>query len=476
MGWNRMTDPEFTAYQRYNALDCAMTIAIFEEIRTHRDNHTGGTYELSKSLVGPAMEMMLRGVRRDIPKLQAKLAECEAIKETLKSHLLRLAQAAGRKTFNPNSPLQISEILHDRLAVKPMLKRNSKGEHKPSTDRLHLEKLMEAEGGAVACFIKILLSYRDYKKAVEALSMRPSPDGRWRATCKIAGTTTGRWSMSEDSFGDGGNLQNLHEDTKEVVIADDGFDLVAGDLSQADSWNVGIQVWAATGDEVFLDAVRSGDIHTFTAKLAWPELPWTGVLSEDRLIAERLFYRHHSYRFMCKKINHGSAYGMRYRTLARNVRIPEALAKEVEDRYRAAFPALFRWQEMVWEELKLQGYLTTLLNRKRWFLGKSDDPKVFREAIAFLGQSPTSDVINHTLRRLHPHPLIQLLLQEHDSILMQVRSNQVRSLLPYIHQAFHIPIEAKDRVFYIPVDLKVGKNWGAWSERNPNGLRKRSLH
>lgn len=467
-----MTESSFSRYQRYNALDCAMTLAIFETLNPQLDNLRGATYALSKDLQGPALEMMLRGLRLDEAKAKEKIEKFSQEKFILFSHLQRFSSALGRDSFNPNSWQQVLELLHDRLPIKPILKRKKDGTYAPSSDRESLEKLMEMEGGAAAYLIHTILEYRDRKKSLETLNMRRSPDGRWRCTIKISGTTTGRRSTSEDSFGNGGNLQNLHEDIKEIVIADPGMILICADLSQADSWNIGISIWAATGDEVFLNAVQSGDIHTKTAMLAWPELPWTSDMKINKEIAEEPYYRHHTYRFMCKKVNHGTAYGATYKALSRALRIPEKVAMEIFQRYRSAYPALFQWQKLVWEELQLQGYLISLLNRKRYFLGRLSDASTLREAVAFLGSSPTSDIVSKALIPLHQNPRIALLMDEHDSILSQVPSSEVESHLPTIWSAFQTPIEVKDRRFFIPVELKIGQNWGPHSPQNPLGCKK----
>lgn len=484
---------DFTRHQEYNAKDCAMTLGVLDALIPQLDNHTAATYIENKALMGPVLEMMTNGVRRDEALTQKRKAEIGRDISILEGQIIKMSSAGGFPgTINPNSGQQLQQFLYGHQGIKPVKERRKDGTFSPSVGRRALEIIRDGEGGAIAIFVTTLFALRDRKMALQKLNMKLDKDGRLRGFIKITGTVTGRMSMTKTVWETGGNLQNLHEEDpedheyvndlgiKDTIIADPGYTLIGADLSQADSWNVGIEVWQSTGDEVFLDAVRSGDIHTRTAKLAWPELPWTGDPKKDRKIAERKFYRHHSYRFMCKKINHGSAYGMRYKTLAKNVRIPEAKALEVSERYQNAFPALFKWQNIKWAELQEHGHLITLLGRKRQFHGRLTDPKTFREAIAFLGQSPTSDIVRRALLSLHKIGFIHLLLQEHDSILAQVKTEKVEEALPFFIRAFSTDLcaqhQSTERVFQIPVDIKTGQNWGAFhADRNPLGLRKISF-
>ena len=129
----------------------------------------------------------------------------------------------------------------------------------------------------------------------------------------------------------------------------------------------------------------------------WPNLGWTGDLKKDKVIAEQPYYRHYTYRFMCKKLGHGSNYGGKPNTLAEQAKVELDLVRQFQPKYFEAFPAHQRWQAHVDETLRKKGYLISLMNRKRWFFGRRSDPSTLREAIAYDPQSSLAEIVNQAL-------------------------------------------------------------------------------
>ncbi|MGH7239436.1 MAG: hypothetical protein ACREHG_05135, partial [Candidatus Saccharimonadales bacterium] len=116
------------------------------------------------------------------------------------------------------------------------------------------------------------------------------------------------WLMRENGFisiTGNTNLQNITEELRHIFIADKGYKLVGIDAEQSDSRMVGYMCGLLFDDWTYLDACESGDLHTFVARLTWPDLGWNGNIKKDRKIADRRFYRHFSYRDTCKRLGHG---------------------------------------------------------------------------------------------------------------------------------------------------------------------------
>lgn len=469
-----MTDG-FTSDQEYNVKDCCGTLELRDVLLPQLDESRARTYRLSLALQAPILDMTLRGVRIDREHLGEEKVRLSEEISTISQRLFFVASSITDRPYNPGSWQQLRYFLFDCLGETPVhaIRRN---ERVVSTDRDSLEKMRE-KSPLLAPFIDLQLHWRDQTKLLQFLNTGLDPDGRIRSFFSIGGTVTGRLSSSENAFGGGGNLQNITEDLRYLFISDPGYLMVNVDLAQADSWNVALETFQATGDRAYLDAILSGDLHTYVTRMVWPNLPWTGDLHRDREIAERPFYRHHDYRFMSKKAGHGSNYLGKPGALAHQMHIPFAMAAEFQDKYFEPFWAIRKWQQIRTKELQLTKALTTVLGRKRRFHGRLNDRETWKEAIAYLGQSPTADSINYITLALHRAlPEVQLLLQVHDSLLMQVPVSRANDLIPEISRLFSVPITVSAPngttiTHAIPSDISVGWNWGKRWKKLPDGSK-----
>jgi len=257
------------------------------------------------------------------------------------------------------------------------------------------------------------------------------------------------------------------------------------DLEQADARNVGAICWnlfyKKHGPEfagAYLDAAESGDLHTTVCKLVWSALEWTEDKIKDRAIADENFYRDFSYRDCAKRTGHGSNY-MGLVSVSRATKIPMGQLVDFQEKYFKAFPCIEMWQQWVVEQLRDQGYITSLMGRRRYFFGRYKDENVVREAVAYEPQSVTGDVINTGLLNLWRGHRVQLLAQIHDSILFQFPTEEENEIIPWAMEQLTIPIQLQhDRLFTIPVEAKTGWNWGEQKNiktrklDNLDGLRK----
>ena len=310
-------------------------------------------------------------------------------------------------------------------------------------------------------------------KKISVLKTEIDPDGRMRTSYNIAGTDTGRFSSSFSEFGTGGNLQNVEESLRSVFIADPGYKFAKCDAKSGESFIVGAIEWNLFDDGRYLKACESGDPHTAVARICWPSLPWTGDLKRDKYIAEQPYYRHYSYRFMCKKLGHGSNYGGQPNTLAQQSKLPIEVVTAFQPKYFAAFPGHQRWQQWVASQLATAGNLISLTGRKRWFWGRRTDPDTVRAAIAFDPQGSLADIVNTAMLNIWRKHYCIITAQEHDALVFTYPEAQESTIIPQIMQDLIIPIQLKNgRVLRIPYDVQTGWNKGHYdAQTNPEGLR-----
>ncbi len=461
-----------TKYWIYNALDCCLTAEILDVIKPQLDNTTRATYEFSKSLQAPVLEMRMRGIRVDEGWRQSTIASYRSNLQTIESNLNRILEEGVGCPINWNSPAQLKRLLYEVLGLPPQKKRNAKGLYTVTADRDALEKL-ETYFNAQP-IISHILALRDISKKIGVLKTTIDSDGRMRTSYNIAGTTTGRFSSSLSDFGTGGNLQNLEERLRRPFVSDPGMKFAYIDLEQAESRLVGAIEWNLFGDGRYLDACESGDLHTTVCQLAWRDLPWTDSIKANKAVAEQPFYRQHSYRHMAKVLGHGTNYNGKPYTMAKHTKLDSKLIAEFQTKYFTAFPAHQRWHAAVASELLQTGNLVTITGRRRWFFGRRNDDTTVREAIAFGPQGAVGDILNQGMLRVWRLNICQLLLQIHDAILVQYPEHLESEILPVLIETIKVPISlANGRTLIIPSEAQVGWNWAKFDKQtNLDGLRK----
>lgn len=462
-------------YWVYNALDCCLTAEILNVIKPQLDDVSRATYEFSKALQAPVLEMRLRGIRVDAEWRTRTVDAYTRDLRTIEGQLNRILLEGIECPINWNSPAQLKKLLYEVLQLPPQKKRNAKGQYTITADRNALEKL-ETYFNAQP-IISHILALRDVSKKISVLKTSIDPDGRMYTSYNIAGTTTGRFSSSLGDFGTGTNLQNIEERLRRPFVADPGFKFAYIDLEQAESRLVGAIEWNLFGDGRYLDACESGDLHTSVCRLAWETLPWTDEPRKDKLVAEQPFYRQHSYRHMAKVLGHGTNYNGKPFTMAKHTKLDANLIAEFQQKYFRAFPAHQRWHAAVASELLQAGNLTTITGRRRWFFGRRNDDATVREAIAYGPQGAVGDILNQGMLRVWRLNICQLLLQIHDAILVQYPEEREDEILPQLIETIKVPIQLKNsRTLIIPSEAQVGWNWAKQNKDNPDGLQKYQGH
>lgn len=458
----------------YNALDCCVTLEVLEALGPQLDNITRATYEFEKSLQGPVIEINMRGILIDKDERDKSISFYAGQLHQLESQLNRIISEGIGVDLNWRSPKQLQKLFYEIMGFPPIYKKKKDGSRSITVDRDALEKL--EDHFYLGPIIRHLLVMRDVAKKISVLKTSVDTDGRARTSINIAGTETGRVSSAISDFESGGNLQNIEEQLRRPFIADPGMKMAYIDLEQAESRLVGAIEWNLFHDGRYLDACESGDLHTSVAKMMYPDKGWTGILSQDKEIAERPFYRQHSTRHMCKVLGHGSNYDGKPWTMAKHTKMPQPAIKDFQTVYFEAFPHK-QWHQWVHERVIEDGYLVTLTGRRRWFFGRRTKDSTIREAIAFDPQGSVGDILNTGMLQVWRLHICQLLLQVHDAILVQYPEEQEDLIIPKITQAIKVPIQLNyGRTLVIPCDVKTGWNWSNYSADNPDGLKKFKGH
>lgn len=451
----------------YNGLDCCVTRDIFNEIHPQLDEYTAKTYAFSKALQGPVLEMRCRGVLIDQARKIEVIDEFYEQMEILEAQLERiLFEGVGLAHFNWRSNSDLQWLFYDVFGIPPYKKGG-----RPTTDRNAREKLANYPiAKLIVDYINILTELGD---KISVLKTGIDPDGRIRTSYNIAGTSTGRFSSSISEFGTGGNLQNIEESLRSIFISDPGYKFAKCDAKSGESFCVGAIEWNIFGDGTYLDAVESGDVHTAVARICWPNLGWTGNLEHDKELAEQPFYRHYSYRFMCKKLGHGSNYGGQPATLSTQSKLPLRAVNDFQPKYFRAFPSHQAWQSYVDSELRRVGYLISLTGRKRYFFGRRNDPATLREAIAYDPQCSLADIVNSAMLKIWRRRTAIIMMHDHDALTFMYPEELEDEIIPQLKEQLIIPIQlANGRELRIPYDCKTGWNKSEYDpEKNPNGLK-----
>jgi len=468
----------------YNGLDCCVTLEICHTLLEQLDDTSRTIYERSLALQGPVLEMTLRGIK--INEVERKQILAHTVRDIMKLEanlymILQEGLGIDTKMKGPTkywrSNKQLMHLFYTVLGLEPIKKRNAAGGFSPTVEETALEKLSIHFYAEPICAHILLL--RDLDKQRQLLETELDEDKHLRASWNIAGTNSGRFSCSESAFGTGRNTQNIDKRLRTMFIADDGMKLANLDLKQADARNLGAICWELFVEKYgpefagkYLDYCESGDLHTKVCEMGWPTLPWTGNTAADRAIADVIAHKGMSYRDLSKRLGHGTNYQGEV-SVAQATKLAMSVILAFKKKYFAGFPCIELWHDWVRRQLIDFGFITTLLGRRRFFYGRPRDANNIREAVAYGPQSMTAEQTHMGLVNLFRTNRVQLLLEGHDALIFQYPKDEEEEILPLAIAAMTIPLTLKQgREFVVPVDAKVGWNWGDKTSDNYHGLAK----
>jgi DNA polymerase-1 len=396
--------------------------------------------EVELPLIPVLARMEAVGVALDLDALAALDREFRSEIDRLEGEIHR---DVGHE-FNLGSPKQLEQILFFELDL-PKGKRTKTGY---STDASVLEELRPAHP-----MIDKLLEWRVYTKLrstyVEALPTLIADDGRLHTTFHQAVAATGRLSSSDP------NLQNIPIRTelgrrirRAFVAGAPDLVLLAADYSQIE-----LRILAhVSGDEHLKDAfARQADIHRETAARVLHKDP--ADITKDE-------------RSMAKMVNFGLAYGMSDFGLASRANIPRKEAQEFINSYFAAYSGISYYMMAIKEQAKAQGWVETLLGRKRQIPElRASNPALRgageRMAINMPIQGTAADIQKIAMNRVADRLAAtgshaRLLLSVHDELLFEVPRDEIEPLAAIVRETMEgaLPLSVP-----LVVDIKVGDDW-----------------
>ncbi|AEB75544.1 DNA polymerase I [Clostridium botulinum] len=412
--------------------------------------------KLQKEIKSANMEELFYNVELPLVKVLASM-ECEGFKidkdrlteigekfkvkiETLEKEIHEFAD----EDFNIKSPKQLGKILFEKLDL-PVIKKTKTGY---STNAEVLEKLKDSHP-----IISKIIEYRQITKLdstyVEGLKHVIDEDGKIHSSFNQTVTTTGRLSSTEP------NLQNIpikYEMGREIrkVFVPNNEESV---IFSADYSQIELRVLAhIANDEKLIDAFKHHkDIHTITAS----EVFKVHIDEVTPLM-----------RSNAKAVNFGIVYGIGAFSLSKDINVSRKEAKEYIDTYFSRYPNVKKYIDEIISKAEQDGFVTTIMNRKRYIPEVQSRNKIVRsfgERLAMNTpiQGSAADVIKlamvHVYEELIKRNLKStLILQVHDELILNVYKDELEEVKQMVVDKMEgvmnllVPLEA---------DVNVGTTW-----------------
>lgn len=442
------TDPE-TAARRYGAPEWGATanaraVATAELLKLVTPKLTGRLKDLYETVERPLSAVLAKmeytGVKLDSALLQQ---QSEAMNETLLDLEKQVREIAGNDTLNLNSRDQLAELLFDKLELTAGRKTTT---GKRSTAVSALEPLKDAHP-----VVGLILNYRELAKLkstyLDPLPRLVNPEtGRLHTTFAQAATATGRLSSVNP------NLQNIPVRTeigreiRRAFVADTGMKFLVADYSQIE-----LRILAhISREEALIETFRAGeDIHRRTAAQIYS-------VSPEEVSA--------SHRRVAKIINFGVLYGMSAHRLTRELGIEYAEADAFIKTYFERYPKVQRYIEDTLAFARENGYVETLLGRRRMIPDIKSGNRNAREyaertAYNMPIQGTQADIVKLAMLELQPRleaAGAKLLLQVHDELVIEAPEDRAEAVAQTVKEvmegayALDVPLTA---------EVGIGDNW-----------------
>ncbi len=427
----------------YAAEDAWMTYMLYGAIKKKME--LGSLSHLlseAKNVEYPFINVLIRMERLGIKVDQSKLLQ---LQKTLSEDLHTLTEeiyALAGTEFNIRSTQQLGVILFQQLGLKG----GKKTKTGYSTNEAVLQSLKDEHE-----IIPKILEYREYQKIlstyVDPLLKLAKQDEKSRIYTSFiqTGTATGRLSSKDP------NLQNipvrsaLGRSVREAFVAKEGYKLVSIDYSQIE-----LRLLAHfSKDAALLEAFKNKiDIHMATA---------VKLFGEEQAKEKRNF---------AKSVNFGLLYGMGPKKLSDELGITQSEAKEIIANYFASFPTVKNFLEGIQERVKIDGYVETILKRRRIFDYESANgmqkAAFMRESVNTVFQGSAADLIKLSMNQIDT--LIQeealdafMLLQIHDELIFEIKEEKVVEISK---RFVHIMENVLELEVPLECSVSVGESWG----------------
>ncbi len=382
------------------------------------------------------LSMENEGIKVSVDFLEKLLEKANKTIENLTKDIFFLTQSE----FNINSTKQLGEILFEKLK----LKKGKKTKTGYSTNEKVLN-LLKNEHPVVEKILDYRESFKLRSTYIEPLLKLAKIDKKNRIYTSFlqTGTATGRLSSKNP------NLQNipvrseLGREIREAFIAKENYSLISLDYSQME-----LRLLAHfSKDEALMEAfLENKDIHLETAIKIFGQKE----AKEKRNIA--------------KSINFGLLYGMGSRKLAETIGVTPKEAKKYIESYFQSFPTVQSYLESIIDFSKKEGFVKTLLGRKRYF--NYSEANAFikasyeREAVNTVFQGSVADLIKLSMNKLYKemkNSENKMLLQIHDELIFEVKNSEIENFTVFAK-------DIMENIYKLNIPLKcsvnIGKNWG----------------
>ncbi len=434
---------------KYAAADGVVTLKAVKFLEAELDKIEASKlfHEIDMPMIPIIADMQSNGVVLDTDYLAEMSTRLDKMIAELETEIYDLS---GQPGFNINSPKQLSEILFDEDKLNLPKEGISKTSQGFSTAQATLDELRDAHP-----IINKISEYRELSKLkgtyVDALPELVNPKtGRVHTSYNQTGTSTGRFSSSNP------NLQNipirteLGREVRRSFIAPEGHKLLAVDYSQIE-----LRIMAhISEDATLMQAFAEGqDIHRATAAAVFDIAP------DDVSYEQRSF---------AKRVNFGLMYGMGSYRLARESDLTLAEANQFIDTYFKRIPGVKKYIDSTERQAIEQGYVETLLGRKRYFRhlqdGKTSGQRVrgeLRAAINMPIQGSAADILKIAMIQLHEKLnqsslSAKMILQVHDELVLEVPDKEIEATTELV-------VETMQNAYQLNVPLvanaDVGQNW-----------------
>ncbi|HET7484670.1 MAG TPA: DNA polymerase I [Solirubrobacterales bacterium] len=397
-------------------------------------------HEVELPLVHVLAAMEREGLKLDAERLAEVGAGFGERIATLEKEIYELAG----EEFTIGSPQQVGRILFEELG----LTRKRRGKTGYSTDARVLAQISDEHP-----IVEKIESWRELTKLkntyLDSLPDLIDPEtGRVHTTFNQAATTTGRLSSTNP------NLQNIPIRTeigrpvRACFVAEPGARLLSADYSQVE-----LRVLAhVAGEEVLKEIFRAGeDVHAATAAEVFD-------ISRDEVDVGQ--------RSKAKMVNFGIVYGLTGFGLADRLNIPRKEGEEFVSRYLERFPAVRSFREQVVERAQEEGYVTTLMGRRRSIPElRSGNPNTRRLgerlAVNTVIQGTAADIIKVAMvrcrRALHGAGTeTRLVLQIHDELLFEGPPQEMDGAVELVRREMCAAYQLDPA---LEVDIGVGEDW-----------------
>ena len=435
---NPAAEEETAALVRHAEAVRRLAPLLRERVRERGSEPLYDEVELPLTVVLAAMEDA--GVKIDTYRMGEITARLADRVEELEARALELAGEA----FQLGSTQQLARVLFEKLGLTP----GRKGKTGYSTDG----RVLRAIRGDHP-IVPVVEEWRELTKLLNTyLGPLPSlispADGRLHTTINQAVAATGRLSTSSPNLQAIPVRSDLGREIRSAFVAEDGCRLLSADYSQVE-----LRILAhISGEPVLKEAFARGeDIHAATA---------AEVLRKERAALTK------DERDVAKMVNFGIIYGISAFGLSENLEIPKEEAQAYIDAYLARFPRVQEFIERTVAQATADGYVTTLLGRRRpipelragsWTTRSLGE----RLAVNTVMQGTAADVIKVAMVRIHDAlrgegRAARLVLQVHDELLLEVPETEVGRVRDLVRREMTgaYPLDPP-----LAVDIGVGDTW-----------------